>query len=103
MYVPTKWTCWLNNQAQPTDSIMYFMHLCMYLCVYQDFFLVAEDQGVKRTTIERGIKQLKAVITLYRETTGGWGGAASEARGGLRAAYLFLAVDGLKLFRRQLS
>lgn len=46
----------------------------------QEFFVVAEDQGVKRSTIERGIKQLKAVITLYRETTGGWGSVSRWGR-----------------------
>ncbi len=42
----------------------------MCVSMIKEFFLVAEDQGVKKSTIERGIKQLKAVITLYRETTG---------------------------------
>jgi hypothetical protein len=36
----------------------------------QDFFQAAESQGIKMSTIERGIKQLKGVIALYRETTG---------------------------------
>ncbi len=36
----------------------------------QDFFQAAESQGIKMSTIERGIKQLRAVISLYRETTG---------------------------------
>ena len=36
----------------------------------QDFFQAAESQGIKMSTIERGIKQLRGVIALYRETTG---------------------------------
>ncbi len=36
----------------------------------QDFFSAAGSQGIKVSTIEKGLKQLKGVIGLYRETTG---------------------------------